>query len=101
MPSPRSRTPTARTRARGSRSERGASPDEPRSPVEVEALPADDAEPDATDEVEAPAPAATPEVQGAPRDTVARGEELAGALVPADSLQRYLAEIRRIPLLSR
>jgi RNA polymerase sigma-32 factor len=99
MPSPRSRTPTAKTRARGSRSERGAEPVAERPPVEVEAPRADDAtrdapvdldvEPEATAAADVRAAAVTPEVR------------LANALVPTDSLQRYLAEIRKIPLLSR
>ncbi len=52
-----------------------------------------------------PAEDATPRAAtGAPRadaDGDAVPAERAGAIVPADSLQRYLAEIRRIPVLSR
>jgi RNA polymerase sigma-32 factor len=51
-------------------------------------------------------PAATPpearEAGGAAEDERERGApEAVGALVPADNLQRYLSEIRRIPLLTR
>src|SRR5207244_824318 len=42
-------------------------------------------------EAKVPSPSAEPAVESRP----------GGALVPADALQRYLAEIRRIPLLSR
>jgi RNA polymerase sigma-32 factor len=52
------------------------------------------------------APAATPseapEPGGGAEDEPERGApEAVGALVPADNLQRYLSEIRRIPLLTR
>ena len=36
-----------------------------------------------------------------PDDSVSEPAEASGALVPSDSLQRYLSEIRRIPVLSR
>ncbi|HTD27386.1 MAG TPA: sigma-70 family RNA polymerase sigma factor, partial [Candidatus Elarobacter sp.] len=42
-------------------------------------------------EAKVPSPSAEPAVESRP----------GGALVPADALQRYLSEIRRIPLLSR
>ena len=44
-----------------------------------------------------------PEAEAAPEGTAADPElpAAAGMLVPADSLQRYLAEIRRIPVLTR
>jgi RNA polymerase sigma-32 factor len=50
-----------------------------------------------------PAPSAEPTAADEGRAVEARPAEAraAGALVPADALQRYLAEIRRIPVLSR
>ena len=56
--------------------------------IEQDETSADVAEPETPTDVPAPA-AASGEVQ------------VGGALVPADSLSRYLAEIRRIPILSR
>ena len=53
---------------------------------------------------ESPAPEALPpeaSEPAAPPEAPALDANAAGALVPFDSLQRYLAEIRRIPLLSR
>jgi len=45
--------------------------------------------------------AAGPPPEKRPQKARAADRRAAGALVPADSLQRYLAEIRRIPILSR
>jgi RNA polymerase sigma-32 factor len=57
-----------------------------------------------TDDRDAPAPADV-KAQPAPAEAdgadASRDDVLARALVPADSLQRYLAEIRRVPLLTR
>ena len=51
---------------------------------------------------ERPAPQASSESASVPEDEeVAPSAALSAALVPFDSLQRYLAEIRRIPVLSR
>jgi len=51
---------------------------------------------------ERPAPQASSERASVPEDEeVAPSAALSAALVPFDSLQRYLAEIRRIPVLSR
>jgi len=59
----------------------------------------------AGDADDVPAEDATPRAAtgapGADADGDAVPAERAGAIVPADSLQRYLAEIRRIPVLSR
>ena len=108
--------PTAKTRARGSRSERRGTAGA-RRPKPVDA-PVDAAADEARDEVQpldaadAGAPdVVVPEVDVLPAGTpgsdppapAATGEAaVGGALVPVvDSLQRYLTEIRRIPLLSR
>jgi DNA-directed RNA polymerase sigma subunit (sigma70/sigma32) len=73
---------TRKTRGRGSRSKPAAR------------VVARDAETDRPKTVpEADEPAAEPVLR--------RGRATGAALVPADSLQRYLAEIRRIPVLSR
>jgi len=56
----------------------------------------EDASPPVDDDAAAPADAAGP-----PARRSARRVPSAAALVPTDSLQRYLAEIRRIPVLSR
>jgi RNA polymerase sigma-32 factor len=67
-------------------------------PDRTEPKPTTNIEPEPLDEV------AEPESDAAPDATTSApsGElQVGGALVPADSLSRYLAEIRRIPILSR
>jgi len=57
-------------------------------------------DPDVDPEVIVPEADVTPEEPPRKKASAAERRE-SGALVPADSLQRYLAEIRRIPVLSR
>jgi RNA polymerase sigma-32 factor len=54
-----------------------------------------------TEREEAPADAAEGETGATTPPEPSSELQVGGALVPADSLQRYLAEIRRIPILSR
>jgi RNA polymerase sigma-32 factor len=91
MRSRRSKKPTHGTHAPSSRSERRRAASVPAAsggerPVEREGDEAPEADDAARTET---APAAPPP------------DALAGALVPLDSLQRYLAEVRRIPVLTR
>src|SRR6266849_10393651 len=97
MRSRRSRTHTPRTRGRTSRSKRqSAGSVVPRDAGSDPGVAAAEPGPTPAAEREVSEPPAVPEAA----EARVAGRR-AGALVPADALQRYLAEIRRIPVLSR